>query len=215
MTWLCTLPRCILMFAFPQVFHFNGGLTFSCAACKKLHHTTRICVCTRNNVDSWYLFRPVYKLNVIATLAFGDHVGVTNLGLCWSWSNVLHVYLRKKFMYHYILVVYLKVSLLRYEEICKGFSCKGYLIALQEILEEWRTGSKNWRFWVENLHCTKLTTNVLETIFTNTSTILALFRIDTWMKYESPISEEVLPFMVGLSSPTRESLSPLVTSFWG
>ena len=30
----------------------------------------------------------------------------------------------------------LKVSQLLYEEICKGFCCKGYLIALQEILEE-------------------------------------------------------------------------------
>ena len=40
-------------------------------------------------------------------------------------------------------------SLLRYEEICKGFCCKGCLITLQEILEEWRTCSKNLRFWVE------------------------------------------------------------------
>ena len=62
----------------------------------------------------------------------------------------------------------------------KVFAAKDVLIALQEILEEFRTCSKNLRFWVENFHCTKLTTNVLETIFTNTSTILALFTIYYW-----------------------------------
>ena len=44
-------------------------------------------------------------------------------------------------------ILYIHVSLLRYEEICKGFCCKGYLIVLQEILEEWRTCSRNLRFW--------------------------------------------------------------------
>ena len=116
-------------------------------------------------------------------------------------------------------IFYIHVSLLWYEEICKGFCCNGYLIALQEILEEWRTGSQNLRFWVEKLHCTKLTTNVLETIFTNASTILALFRIiiggQYLNEYESPVSEEVLPFMVSLSSPTRESLSPWTDSYRG
>ena len=85
--------------------------------------------------------------------------------------------------------IYLKVSLLLYEEICTGFSCKGCLIALQEILEEWRTCSKDLRFWVENLHCTKLTTTVLKTIFTNISTSLALFTIITGGQYLNEIRE--------------------------
>ena len=35
-----------------------------------------------------------------------------------------------------LIPFYMNVSLLLYEEICTGFSCKGCLIALQEILEE-------------------------------------------------------------------------------
>ena len=38
--------------------------------------------------------------------------------------------------------------------------------------------------------------------------ILESILANTGAKYESPVSEEVLPFMVYLSSPTRESLSP-------
>ena len=63
-----------------------------------------------------------------------------------------------------------------------------------------------------NFVCTKFIKINWKQLFTSTSTILALFRIiiggQYLNQYESHVSEEVLPFMVSLSSPTRESLSP-------